>query len=312
MRITTLINIVAIAAVSAALFACSNGNSGNVAPVDNSGKHAANWVQQHGAAAQASMSACTECHGSDLSGGIANVSCTTSSINGFKCHATSPAVTSGCASCHGGAPNGPDGTAFPNNQGAHDSHTAVPNVTCSACHNGLGSGTAHHGDGTQVVNLSPDFQAETVVTDFKFHPVNPAQQTDGGTCSGVSCHGGQVTPEWLTKKWSDGTLFNLATDCKKCHKSQLTAPPQFNDYFSGSSALFPGVNLHQFHIDTVGLSCTFCHNVNKLDNQTHFGGTGAATPGITIGGGPTLITVYDISTSTCTANCHSSVPTKWK
>lgn len=324
MRITnTLINIVAIAAVSAALFACSNGNGGGDAPlVDSSGKHPANWIQQHPTSAQSSLGTCAECHGSNLDGGIAKVSCfgANYSINGFQCHAASPAnfAANDCSSCHNGPPNGPNGAAFPNNQGAHDTHTGVPSVTCSACHNGLGFGTAHHGDGTQVVSLSPGFQAETVVTDFNFHAVNPANQTNGGTCSGVSCHGGQVTPEWLTGKWSNGSDFDLTTDCQKCHERGTVATPgakptpQYNSYYSGDvTSVFvnPGnpINLHDFHLSLNGASltvvCSTCHNTGTLsDPKAHFSGIATNTftdPGAAVGFGQTKIGRYDKATKSC-------------
>ncbi|HEY4743376.1 MAG TPA: CxxxxCH/CxxCH domain-containing protein [Desulfuromonadaceae bacterium] len=330
MRISnSLINIVAIAVLSAALFACSNGNSGDVAPVDNNGNHPADWVHKHPAyAAQTQLAACTGCHGDNLDGGKANVSCFGAGYqrSGFQCHTNNPKnyAVDDCGSCHNGPPNGPNGALFPNNQGAHDSHTNVPSVTCSACHNGLGSGTAHHGDGTQVVSLAPGFQAETVTTDFNYHPVNPNDQTKGGTCSGVSCHGGQVSPEWLTGKWSNGNDFNLATDCLKCHEEATAAPgpgkptkPQYNSYYSGVDATYTGVpasnTLHHFHVSGLGKDCTECHNINRLsDSQTHFSGVTTNTftdPGATVGSAPTKIGTYDKATKTCfNTNLNNSNP----
>jgi predicted CxxxxCH...CXXCH cytochrome family protein len=79
----------------AALFACSNGNGSAAPALDSTGKHADTWVQQHmiaykqangGSGEVAFTTNCSQCHGSDLSGGISRVSCFSDSQNGISCH----------------------------------------------------------------------------------------------------------------------------------------------------------------------------------------------------------------------------------
>lgn len=59
--------------------------------VGGNGKHPANFATSHPTFALPDGSACTDCHGSDLRGGISKVSCFTASRNGTGCHASGPA-----------------------------------------------------------------------------------------------------------------------------------------------------------------------------------------------------------------------------
>ena len=90
MHITSiLLKTITIIAASAALLACSNGNdSGSAALLDSTGKHVANWTQLHGTGGVSSMKSCTECHGSDLLGGVTKIGCMNSTVAGSSCHAT--------------------------------------------------------------------------------------------------------------------------------------------------------------------------------------------------------------------------------
>jgi hypothetical protein len=87
--------------------------------------------------------ACALCHGAALDGvgtGVTAPSCmSATAIGGISCHAISPAANpTGCVSCHGNPPA----------TGKHGEHTALAGVTCAACHNSFGTGTATHADGT--------------------------------------------------------------------------------------------------------------------------------------------------------------------
>ncbi|MGB9082564.1 MAG: CxxxxCH/CxxCH domain-containing protein [Desulfuromonadaceae bacterium] len=77
------------------LFSCSSGNdkASNIDP--RTGKHPAGWAVAitgggHPVAFLAGPSACYECHGKDLSGGISKVSCFSASRSGITCHASGP------------------------------------------------------------------------------------------------------------------------------------------------------------------------------------------------------------------------------
>ena len=78
------------------------------------------------------------------------------------------------------------------------------------------------------------------------------------TCANVSCHGGQVTPDWWT---ATANAIDVPNACLSCHVSGKT---QYNSYFSGE---------HTRHIDAFGLSattCKRCHDVAKVNVSGHF------------------------------------------
>lgn len=79
------------------LFACSKGNDKavNIDPI--TGKHPSGWAAAgngglHPAKYHAGPSACYECHGKNLDGGISNVSCFNASRSGINCHPDGPAL----------------------------------------------------------------------------------------------------------------------------------------------------------------------------------------------------------------------------
>ena len=296
-----------------ALVGCGDKNSKAVFSQESG--HPANWVRIHNAAAQAGIESCSNCHGADYSGGISQVSCmSVTPVSGFTCHVTSPAQNlTGCVSCHGGAPNGPFGNSAPNRKFAHTKHTSL--VGCDTCHLNAGSGTAGHaaasstgGRNSATVALSPVFKAFSTSTSA---PSAFGYNAAAGTCSSVSCHGGQVAPSFLT-----GSIVISAGDnssCLLCHVQGTSAGlPQYNSFFSGQ---------HAFHLGTfVNASCTNCHNIGALiDFQQHFGGiaTNTLTTAMaqqTIGGASTKIITYTVTpTETCTATCHASsgTPQPW-
>ena len=179
---------------------------------------------------------------------------------------------SDCTACHGQPPNG---SAYPNEAGAHATHQALAGVgtNCDVCH----SGASHNG--TIDINIKSAYNAKSGVAGL-----NP----DGSdTCVNVSCHGGKTTPDWFT-----GSL-NVNTDCKSCHAS---GTGQYNSYYSGK------------HGEHSGRACTDCHNTStlavnhfsRLDTTTMEGPASA-----TIGGGSTSISSYNASTKTC-VGCHGS------
>jgi predicted CxxxxCH...CXXCH cytochrome family protein len=196
----------------------------------DTGKHVSGWVYaKHAAASKEDINLCMECHGSDLAGGMTGVSC-------GQCHlAGSPLTVTGCASCHGKPPSG---TAAPNRSLSHPAHNALPNVAnvCDTCHSGAGSGTANHYNGAADVMILSAYNALS----------GAAVRNTDGTCSTVSCHGGQTTP-----LWSGGTI-NVNTQCTACH---AYGTGEYNSYSSGE---------HNRHVNTEGIGCTSCHDTVKL------------------------------------------------
>ncbi len=326
---TSILRAVILMAALAALVACSNSNS-NAPQLDSTGKHPANWVALHGEAAAVSTSSCTQCHGTDLAGGITRVGCFSTpqtSLYGFVCHAVSPAANPGCGSCHNTPPDSlqPACAIAPNRHFAHDTHLALADVTCDYCHFDAGFGTANHakaGASGGIAGATVSFLNVSSLSAKTTRPGSPGYDAAGGVCSNVICHGGKPTPSFRT-----GSI-NVDTDCLTCHE-QGTAPqtPQYNSFYSGSFTFGSGrgatpVNLHLFHLlqnDPTAASatlifCTSCHNTTTLASQHFAGLTTPAFEGraaITISGGNTQITSYTPFTSAvpsgnCATACHGT------
>jgi predicted CxxxxCH...CXXCH cytochrome family protein len=114
---------------------------------------------------------------------------------------------------------------------------------------------------------------------FAYDPV-------ANTCSNVSCHGGQTTPSWAS-----GSI-NVNTDCTRCH---ALGTAQFNSFNSGrfTDPNLGVINLHDFHINSVGVICIDCHNTTNLafNHFTHLETQIMEGPAsATIGGGTGIVT----------------------
>ncbi len=72
-------------AVLALLSSCNSMNKESGLDPDT-GKHSSTWITDHPAAYQKDQTVCTQCHGSDLKGGISGVSCFSASFAGISCH----------------------------------------------------------------------------------------------------------------------------------------------------------------------------------------------------------------------------------
>ena len=116
----------------------------------NTGKHPADWYTAHRAAYPANPSSCTQCHGTDLRGGVAAVSCFSATFNGMTCHPGGPSghpadwalfnkhgtaakgapnTTTGFASCqicHGANFAGDIGVTCLNNGSCHGTDVSAP------------------------------------------------------------------------------------------------------------------------------------------------------------------------------------------
>lgn len=212
------------------------------------------------------------CHGTTLTGvSLSGPSCST-------CH-TWPFTSATCGSCHGIPPAG---TASPDTAGRHTVHTALgSSITCNTCHSGAGSGTALHQNGIAEVISSVAYNAKTGAASFN---------ATANTCSNVSCHGGQTTPNWLT-----GTI-NVNTQCTACHASGTA---QHNSYSSGR---------HTLHVDR-NIACTVCHDTTKLAVH-HF--TTLNTSAMEGPASGTIVTAANYNGTSCNpsagglSGCHSS------
>lgn len=185
MRISTLMKMISVPLALAALYGCS-GQNGSASPVvDASGKHPANWVQQHwvhykqmngGSKAVSSATGCSECHGADLTGGTSKVSCFQASFQGIFCHDNGDRTL-----------GHPEAWSDLTMRGFHGSPTATYNgqpvrgsanlaTACGLCH-AIDTNSALIGSAPSCLSTDPKWG-------MACHASSPAAQSTG--C--VSCH----------------------------------------------------------------------------------------------------------------------------
>ena len=212
------------------------------------------------------------------------------------CHtAGSPLTALSCTSCHA---NPPTGATYPGVAGKHAKHNALTGVAgaCGICHSGLNSGSQAHYDranaraGKNALRVAPGDVA--FVSTYNAKTGASTFSSSALTCSNVSCHGGQATPNWQT-----GAL-TVNTQCTSCHVYGTT---QYN----GPTSSNHNRSEHRSQ------PCTNCHNTTTLAvnhfttlNSTAMEGPASAT----VGGGTTRVT-YVPSSRTCTpsgSGCHGS------
>jgi len=132
------------------------------------------------------------------------------------------------------------------------------------------------------VIIDPTYNAKSGTAAY-----NPASVT----CSNVSCHGGQATPNWLT-----GTI-NVNTQCASCH---ISGTAQYNSYFSGRHSLHVGL-----------AACTECHDTTKLAG-VHFSDLNTTAM---INSYQTILSGLNYTGTatalgTCTLTCHGETHTQ--
>jgi hypothetical protein len=187
-----------------ALAACSGGNNQSSFSPDSAVAHpAANWLPTgHATAANADLSSCATCHGSDFSGGISQVACT-------QCHMGDPLNVhpldwgSQTYATHGPYVTA-NGIAACTNANCHG--TSLLGITssgpsCSSCHIG----------GPMQVHPYPIAQWGTNVTDPGFHGT---YVTSKGTasCANAVCHGANLQG-----------VTNSGSSCLACHSQTFVS-----------------------------------------------------------------------------------------
>lgn len=250
----------------------------------------------HGLDANQASLDCQSCHGADLQGSGAAVSCD-------LCHTpTQPlAWRSDCTFCHGGtenetgAPpqlidNGTDqvGNPFP----LHDRHVSsvlTSNVDCQQCHQRVSDvlTEGHMFDGTAG-------QAEV---DFA-GGVSPQGQFNAETgCSNTYCHGGGRVDDGVV------TINDGAMTCSSCHAGNATDPDADLDAMSG---------FHRLHVKDAGnpATCNECHSTTTADSSS------ILDPALHINGLKEVSIsevnfTYEADTTNCNGTCHGVTHTNF-
>ena len=275
------------------------------------------------------LTTCSQCHGSDFSGGTSGVTCKT-------CHEGGPTA---CTGCHGQPPA----------TGAHVAHVLEGEIgkklDCTECHVKpaayTDAGHLHSGPGKVHFGALASSQSAT-----------PTYDATTQACSGAYCHGGAFTDTAATlrtPKWSGdedqaacGTCHGLPPSghqgtgdkCVKCHAAVVNDARQIIDttkHVNGSVDFGPGegctschgqppaTGAHVAHVSAVhGLSapiaCGDCHTIPATvtapghllaDAQVTMTGDRATGKGDTH-------PVWNAQTGTCSnVHCHGTVEPEW-
>ena len=181
---------------------------------------------------------------------------------------TTPPATGSCTACHGQPPSGSN---FPDTAGAHAGHSSLTDVgtTCDNCHTG-----ATHNDWVDL-GFPTRWNAQS----------GAATDNMDGTCSNISCHGGQRTPDWTTGN------INVETQCLSCHESGTA---QYNSFSSGE---------HNRHVERENIACVRCHDVAKLQTG-HF--SNLSTTAFEQAPADTLSDSLNYNGQSCNVSCHGS------
>jgi hypothetical protein len=286
---------VIILSIGLAAAACNSMNpDSSLSLVDEDGKHLAGWIEAHGTYAEPDGSVCTICHGDDLDGGIANVSCSSASYNGQSCHGGGPAFH---------PPDWVNKSAFGNTWHADafrsglpingldcvDCHTPPPlddpGGKCTICHFGS-SGSRSPGGWTHGISNHPQFAGspESDVC-INCHFTN---NSFGHEPVCHNCHGqgqGHIVP-FLDHFQVAPAQSDFDTNCSLCHsvtgiQPNPSARPCDECHTSGSpytltncqschgnppNGANSGANFpnrggeHSEHVGDQGFACTECHN----------------------------------------------------
>jgi predicted CxxxxCH...CXXCH cytochrome family protein len=206
----------------------------------DTGRHISDWVNPavHGGSAKSQpdgFSTCEECHGSDFTGGISSVACSschggsaphpTSWMTGTYTHTNTNAGNAAvCALCHTNGANSPIAPPSP----------PAPAGTTPGCFN---STLCHAQAGHPAGWSSPTQHGASAKAANGFISCETCHGTDftGGTagiaCS--SCH--TVNAPHPPAPWRGGTYTHTTTDtnnasvCAQCHQSQAGTPGCFNN-----------------------------------------------------------------------------------
>jgi len=230
-----------------AIFGCSNRN--DEAPLfSETGKHPAiaTWYTDHRAEFSRNPQQCTQCHGSDLQGGISKVNCFTGvqGIPGFPCHAD------------GHAPRiVPHALPF-KDATKHGPVAKSDLVFCQVCHGTAGGAGSNPRFNTPVGSMANGCE-DCHITGTAHPPVNSS-----------------VLPGYPANWTGHSSAGNMASVCNLCHGVTLSGPEEGG---TGPACKSCHTQLQAGIIPEVG-SCNSCHenSPTSLGHPVHLAMVGAA------------------------------------
>jgi len=220
----------------------------DLSPPPQEGVHPAGYADpsEHGHEAKFQDLECAECHGADLSGGDAGISCDSCHSEGWRqdctfCHGD-PEEGSGSPPVHiSGTDDGAEASFIP-----HRTHTSATEIKgafeCSTCHT----------TPTDVLSVGHLFVSDTTPgrAEVSFlDGLSPAADWDGnGGCSNLYCHG--------NGRGNNGEIDHEDSidNCHECH-GDWTNENLWDD-MSGA---------HEDHLEE-NLDCSECHSLT-VDDQ---------------------------------------------
>lgn len=276
-----------LAAALAALVACDDTfhyNKEGATGGDSGGEgyHPAGFMNPavHGLEAKLHVQTCTDCHGADLTGSGAALSCDTCHAEGWR---------TDCTFCHGGAENStgappediddnddPATVSFP----PHTRHVETNTHTAFDC-------TSCHDKPTNVLTPGHLFDSTPAVAEVALDGgLSAAGSYSAGSCSNLYCHGDGRGDNGVVQV-SDAPLA-----CDSCHPGVT----------SGRSAWERMSGEHEDHLRE-GLRCDDCHGGTTADS------TSILTPALHVNGTADFEAPAGLSRTggTCTGTCHGEL-----
>jgi len=256
--------LVSVLLMSVALSGCGDSRSGS--PLDSQA-HPASWLANHPAAAEATadFADCVSCHGADLTGNGAVVSC-------YSCHTYNatppfifhPATWTDAYSDHRAyaAANGYDSCA--NCHGAN----LLGSVAAPSCFSSSFNSSSCHADGPQDVPHALDGSYLSGAVH------GPDAAADLTVCQ--ACHAESGGPG-SNPRFNIGINSISGTGCEGCHGVNYAHPSNWaadpsgtfhNDAgnIANACTLCHGVALDG--VGGVGISCLGCHGASPADNPS--------------------------------------------
>ena len=257
----------------------------------DSGKHEANWLAKHWVDAQKNLSACQECHGSNLLGGIATVSCFSADRGAQVCHAGGPVGDNaghGVGWKHQSRHGRQGAMATPNQYSAGFAY-------CTKCHGADFVGGADKATSCKSCHTKAP------------HPDKPWHGTTAGGTNHVFADPKNADQCYLCHQNGNNSYLKPTAPA-----SAGTAPSCFNSTMchgnSAHSTQWTDPASSQFHRNTAAISssCTLCHGVN-------YDGVGGTAPSCGNANSQTGLKCHSNGTpinqkATDCSSCHGTPP----